>query len=121
MASKVFTGLQKEAEVLETLHNEARAALAALEERDPGLRKFLDDAHAYAVFPSIGKASAVIGGAFGKGEVFQNGRLIGYAAVAQLTLGVQLGGETFCQVIAFESKPALDRFKAGRMAFAANA
>jgi lipid-binding SYLF domain-containing protein len=121
IASKFFSGVQKETDVLQTLDNEVRAALARLDERDPGLRKFLDGAYAYAIFPSVGKASAVIGGAFGKGEVFQGGRLVGYAAVAQLTVGVQVGGDTFAQVIAFESKPALDRFKQGKFAFAANA
>jgi lipid-binding SYLF domain-containing protein len=121
LASKFFSGIQKEADVLQDLDNDVRAALARLDQRDPGLRKLLDDAYAYAVFPSVGKAGAVLGGAFGKGEVFQGGRLIGYAAVAQLTLGVQVGGDTFAQIIAFESKPALERFKRGKLAWAANA
>jgi hypothetical protein len=63
----------------------------------------------------------VLGGAYGKGEVFERGKLIGYAAVAQLTIGVQLGGDTFVEVVAFQNKQALDRFKQGKTAFAANA
>src|SRR5688572_9060781 len=81
----------------------------------------LRDAYGYAVFPEVGKATAVVGAAFGKGEVFRGGKLIGYAAVAQLTIGIQLGGQTFSQIIAFQTKEAMDRFKAGRYALAANA
>src|SRR4051812_33268713 len=111
LASKAVSGLKQESGVLETLHEEVQAALQRLQEQDPGLKQALDDAYAYVVFPSIGKASAVIGGAFGKGEVFQKGQLIGYAGMAQFTLGVQVGGDTFDQIIAFENKQALDRFK----------
>ena len=55
------------------------------------------------------------------GELFQQDNTIGYAAVAQLTVGVQLGGETFSEIIAFQRKAALDRFKQGKTAFAASA
>jgi lipid-binding SYLF domain-containing protein len=121
LASKFFSLAQKEATVLQTLNSEVQALLKRLQAEDPGLKELLEKAHAYAVFPSVGKAAAVIGGAFGKGEVFQDGSLIGYAGLAQLTLGVQVGGDTFSEIIAFENKQALGRFKQGRWAFAANA
>ena len=120
-ASKFFSLAEKEASVLKTLKSEVQAVLKRLQAEDPGLKEMLEKAHAYAVFPSVGKATAVIGGAFGKGEVFEGGNLIGYAGLAQLTLGVQIGGQTFSEVIAFENKHALGRFKEGRWAFAANA
>jgi len=90
-----------------------RATLDRLTAEDPALTGVLERAHGYAVFPSVGKATAVVGGAFGMGEVFERGELIGYAAVAQLTIGVQLGGQAFAEVIAFESRQSLDRFKGG--------
>jgi len=90
-------------------------------ERDPWLRGRIDKAYAYAVFPSVGKATAVVGGAFGKGEVFRGGRVIGYVGLVQLTLGVQLGGQTFSEIITFDDEHALERFKSGRTNFAANA
>jgi lipid-binding SYLF domain-containing protein len=121
LAAKLFSAAETEAFVLETLHNDVRATVRRLEAIDPGLRALLERSYAYAVFPAVGKASAVVGGAYGKGEVFRGDKLIGYAAVVQLTLGVQLGGQTFTQVVAFESKEALDRFKRGTTAFAANA
>jgi lipid-binding SYLF domain-containing protein len=121
IASKFFSAVETEATVIETLHKDVQATLKRLQAEDAGLKQLLDRAHAYAVFPSVGKATAVIGGAFGKGEVFEKGDLVGYAAIIQLTLGVQLGGQTFAEVIAFENEQALDRFKAGKWAWAANA
>jgi hypothetical protein len=119
--SSALNGLQKEITVLETLHGEAEAALRRMERENPGLRQMRKAAAGYAVFPSVGKATAVIGAAFGMGEVFEGDRLVGYAAVAQLTVGVQLGGQTLSELVLFESPGALRRFKAGKVAPAAAA
>jgi hypothetical protein len=103
------------------LRKEVSATLKRLEKKDPGLKQLLNKAHAYAVFPSVGKAALVIGGAYGKGLVFEKGRPIGHATIGQTTIGVQVGGDTFSEVVVFESKEALDRFKKGKLAFAASA
>ena len=120
-ASKVAAGAKKELGVLESVHPEVQAALQRAERRDPGLKPFLKKARGYAVFPSVGKAAAVAGGGFGKGEVFEQGKLVSYAAIAQATIGVQLGGGTFTQIIAFENKTTLERFRRGLFTFSANA
>jgi hypothetical protein len=104
-----------------TFEEEVQATIKRLEAKDPGLKQFLKKAYGYAVFPSVGKAALVVGGAYGKGLVFERGKMIGYATMGQFTLGVQLGGDTFSEVLVFESKESLDRFKKGRTAFAANA
>jgi hypothetical protein len=104
-----------------TLDEDVQATLERLEEKDRGLKQFLKKAYGYAVFPSVGKAALVVGGSYGRGEVFERGKMIGVATVAQTTIGVQVGGETYSQIIAFESKETLDRFKKGKLAFAANA
>jgi lipid-binding SYLF domain-containing protein len=121
LASKLVNALGEEEQVLQELHEDVKATIKRMSAQDPGLEHLLENAHGYAVFPSVGKATAVLGGAYGKGEVFQRGKLIGYAAIVQLTLGVQVGGQTLGQIIAFESPQALERFKAGKTAFAANA
>jgi lipid-binding SYLF domain-containing protein len=105
---------------LDAIHDEVNAALTRVREKDPELASAIDEAHGYAVFPSAGRASAVLGGAFGRGEVFERGERIGGASMGQLTLGVQLGGQTFSEIVVFKSENALDRFKAGRLAFAGN-
>jgi len=121
MVSRAFSLAEKELSVLNELHADVQAAVLHMTAADPGIDALLKRAYAYAVLPSVGKASAVIGGAFGKGEVFKGGELVGYCAVAQLTIGVQIGGQTFSEIVAFENKPAFERFKSGRYAFAANA
>jgi len=104
-----------------TIHDDVQAALKRLDSEAPGLKRELKKAYGYAVFPSVGKAALLLGGAWGRGEVYQRGKVIGYATIAQTTLGVQIGGDTFTEVLLFDSKESLERFKQGKTAFAANA
>lgn len=104
-----------------TIHDDVQAALKRLDAEDPGLKQMLKKAYGYAVFPSVGKAALVIGGAYGRGEVYERGKAVGYATIAQTTIGVQIGGDTFTEVLVFRNKEALDRFKGNKLAFAANA
>ena len=115
------TALEKEAAFGPVLSGEVDAALRRMTERDPGLKEILGKAHGYAVFPLVGKATAALGVGFGRGEVFERGRLIGYAGIVQLTLGLQVGGQTYDELIIFENESALERFKSGNLAFAMNA
>ena len=89
---------------------EVAAAIANFK-TDADLAKWFSTAYAYAVFPSITKAAVVVGGAAGNGQVFEKGAYIGDAHVSQATIGAQLGGQSFAEVIFFETKAALDRFK----------
>ena len=88
---------------------------------DPGLKKFFDEAAGYAVFPTVGKGGIGVGGAFGKGEVYEGGQLAGYCKLTQASIGFQLGGQSYTELIFFETKEALDRFKTGKFAFSAQA
>lgn len=113
--------VKKEMETSERLHAEVHATLERMKAKDPSLEKAIDEAYAYAVFPAVGKASLVLGGAYGKGEVYRKSKLEGYAAITQLTIGLQLGGQTFSELILFEDEDALERLKEGKIGFAANA
>lgn len=112
--------LKKEAQINEQLHADVVATLKRMKAKDPSLAKKLDEAYGYAVYPAVGKASLVLGCAYGKGEVFRRGKLDGYAGVVQLTLGVQVGGQTYSQLVLFHDEEALKRFRAGKLGFAAN-
>jgi len=50
---------------------ESRQAIAEFKKADPSLQRFFNAAHAYAVFPSVGKGGLWIGGAYGDGVVFK--------------------------------------------------
>jgi lipid-binding SYLF domain-containing protein len=75
----------------------------------------------YAVFPTIGKGGIGIGGAHGSGRVYKKGEVIGTSTMTQLTIGFQLGGEAFSQIIFFENEAALDNFTSGNFEFSADA
>jgi len=86
-----------------------------------GASDLFKSAHAYALFPTIGKAGFVVGGAYGEGRVYQGGKVIGDTSMTQATIGFQLGGSGFSQVIFFEDKRALDEFTRGNFEFGADA
>jgi lipid-binding SYLF domain-containing protein len=67
--------------------------------RDPSLRSFLDQAAGYVVFPRIGKGGAIVGGAYGQGVLFEQGRATGFVKLEQASLGAQLGGQTFAELL----------------------
>ncbi len=103
------------------LHNESATALDKIRHQDPSLGDFLAKSYGYAIFPSVGKGGVVIGGAYGRGEVYENGTRVGYCDMSQATIGAQLGGQSYIELIAFENKAAMDHFKSGNYAFAAQA
>ena len=105
----------------EVLHSEVEGTLNAMRTADPSFDQFLRNAYAYVVFPNVGKGGLGIGAAFGRGEVYEGGRMIGYASLEQATIGLQIGGQNFAEVIAFEGKEALDRFMSNRLEVTAQA
>ena len=88
---------------------------------DAGLQSFLDKSYGYVIFPKVGKGGLIAGGAYGRGVVYEQGRMIGYADLTQATVGLQAGGQTYSEVVAFENNEALDRFKQNKLDFSANA
>ena len=100
---------------------EAQEVTAAITnfKSDADIAKWFTSAYGYAVFPSITKAAVVVGGAGGSGRVFEKGAYIGDVRVSQASIGASLGGESFAEVIFFETKAALDKFKASDWEMAA--
>ena len=98
---------------------EARDTISAFKKADPSLPRFFAAAVGYAVFPTVTKGAVGIGGASGSGVLFEKGKATGKVALSQVTIGAQLGGQTYSEIIFFESPPALNDFKNGTMALAA--
>ncbi|MFT6288968.1 MAG: lipid-binding SYLF domain-containing protein [Alcanivorax sp.] len=82
---------------------------------------FFQDAYGYVVFPTIGKGGIGIGGAHGKGRVFAQGAHVGDSSMTQITLGIQLGGQAFSQMIFLKDQRALEEFTSGNFEFSAQA
>ena len=98
----------------------SKIALEKFKEK-PNLKKFFKKSNAYAVFPDVVKGGMGIGGARGSGEVFQNCQAIGSTTMTQLSVGFQLGGQAFSQIIFFKSQRDTDRFTQGNFEFGASA
>lgn len=105
----------------DVLISESRSALASFVDRDPGLQRWVDQAYGYAVFPNIGKGGFWVGGGFGRGIVFEQGRPVGRASVSQATIGPQIGAQSYSQVIFFRDEAALRRFQRENFEFSAQA
>ena len=80
-----------------------------------------ESAYGYAVFPSVGKGGIGLGGAYGKGRVYAGGPYVGDATMTQLTIGLQLGGQVYSQIIFFQDQRAFDEFTKGNFEFGAQA
>jgi lipid-binding SYLF domain-containing protein len=89
----------------------------AIFNRSPIVQPLLSTAYGYAVFPTIGKGGIGIGGAYGKGQVYQGGKVTGEASLAKVTIGFQLGGQAFSELILFQDKRAYDEFTSGSFEF----
>jgi lipid-binding SYLF domain-containing protein len=103
------------------LKSEASGSLAHFKGKDPGLESMLNSAYGYAIFPSVGKGGLGVGGSYGHGEVYEQGRFVGYADITQVTVGLQIGGQEFAELILFQDAKAMERFKYGKVKFSANA
>jgi lipid-binding SYLF domain-containing protein len=88
---------------------------------EAGAAKFVDSAYGYAVFPTIGKGGIGIGAAYGEGRVFKQGEMVGKTNLKQVTIGFQLGGQAYSQVIFFQDQRAFDEFTSGSFEFGAQA
>lgn len=103
------------------IEKDAGVALAKAQKTDPTLVNIFNKAAAYAVFPSVGKGAAGIGGAYGRGVLYEQGIAVGYCDLSQATIGLQLGGQTYTEIIVFETRQAVESFKQGRFLFDAQA
>lgn len=98
---------------------DAEGTITAFRQADPTLSRFFDEAVGYAVFPSVGKGAFGIGGAYGRGVLFEHGQATGLASLTQLTVGAQLGGQAYSEIVFFNSEEAVASFRKGQLAMAA--
>ncbi|HSE85715.1 MAG TPA: YSC84-related protein [Candidatus Binatia bacterium] len=105
----------------DTLLKKAQASRQEWNKVDPQFEAFAKKGYGYAFFPEISKVGFVVGGAGGRGVVFEKGQHIGYAELNQMSVGFQAGYQDYSQLIVFENQPAMDKFKRNEIDFGANA
>lgn len=99
--------------------SESEAAKADFLKDDPGMAKLFNDSYGYIILPNVGKGGLGVGAASGNGVAFEQGKMIGFAKMTQVTVGLQAGGQAFSEVVFFEEKESFERFKANKVEMAA--
>ena len=101
--------------------SDSRKAKSEFIKTDKLMQSLFNNAYGYVIFPNVGKAGAGVGGAAGNGIVYEKGNPVGDAKLKQLSVGLQMGGQLYSEVIFFESKDALNKFKDGKFEFSGQA
>jgi lipid-binding SYLF domain-containing protein len=96
--------------------SDANETIRLFKKTDPDLARFFKSSVGYAVFPSVGKGGYVVGGAYGKGVLYQHGAPVGRTSLTQVTVGLQIGGQAYSEIIFFESERVLSDFKESNFA-----
>lgn len=105
----------------EELTSASQRALQRMEQDDPSLQNILNNSYAYVIFPSVGEGAVGVGGAHGHGEAYRGGRLIGYAEMTLVDIGVQVGGQEYSELLVFRTQDAFNKFTNNNFTFAASA
>jgi lipid-binding SYLF domain-containing protein len=98
---------------------DSKEAKAEFMKTDKEMKGLFDKAYGYVIFPNVGKGAVVVGGAAGTGAAYEHGKQIGIAKLTQVSVGFQFGGQAYREVIFFENKEAMDRFKENRIELSA--
>lgn len=105
----------------DTLVKQAQSQRQEWNKVDPELEAFAKKGEGFAFFPDIKKGGFVVGGAGGRGVVYEKGQHVGYADLTQLSVGFQAGAQSYSELIVFQDQAAMTRFKQNEMNFGANA
>jgi len=100
---------------------DSNTAKAEFIKTDGLMKGLFENAYGYVIFPNVGKGGVGVGGAAGNGTVYEHNKVVGMAKLSQVTIGFQAGGQAYREVIFFESKAEMDRFKESKFEFSAQA
>lgn len=106
-------------EARDVLKAQVNETVALFKKKDPDIQRFFDTSYGYAVFPKVTKGAFVVGGAYGRGEVYEQDRLIGYSSLSQASVGFSFGGEFFREIVFFANKEEFDKFRSEEYTFSA--
>ena len=115
LVSVVSCNVAPKADDRESFVVEAREGLKHFESNVPGLKDQIKNSAGYAVFPGAGQWGIIFtGGSFGRGAVFNaRGEQLGWAAVNNFNVGLQLGGQGKKILIVFANADVLTQFQKG--------
>ena len=103
------------------LQSKANTTMAQFRNSDPDIAKQMASAYGMAIFPDIAKGGLGVGGAGGRGVVYESGKMVGYSTMSQATIGLQAGGQSYSQMILFENRQAFNNFTGSNWQMSAQA
>lgn len=109
---------QKEEKDEKILKDSEEAKEAFLKD-DPSMKTFFKSAYGYIILPNVGKGGLGVGGAAGNGVAYEGDKVVGFAKMTQVTIGFQFGGQSYSEVVFFETEEAFDRFKENKVEMSA--
>ena len=90
------------------LNANARAALKNLYQTSPAAKMVSEKAVAVLVFPKIVKAGLMVGGQYGKGVLFRNGKVVAHYNSVSASYGLQAGVQKFGYALFFLTESAVN-------------
>jgi lipid-binding SYLF domain-containing protein len=103
------------------LHGKAQQAKAEMLAKDADMQRFFDSAVGYVIIPTVGKGGLGIGGAHGKGLLYEGGAITAEVTLTQISIGFQAGGQAYSEFLFFKDDVALADFKRGNYELGAQA
>lgn len=119
VATTAYAGWDPEEDTKIT--QDCEQAIATFKATDDTLAVYFDEAYGYAVIPSITKGGFIVGGARGKGKLYQNGEIVGDVNLTSGSFGLQAGVEKYSEIVFFKDEAAINRLKSGGLEFDAKA
>ena len=104
----------------DTKIEQANATLKTMLAKDPSAKEAIEEAHGYVVFSTVGSGALIVGGEGGGGIVFEGGRPWGTASLAKGSIGLQVGGESYSELVILVTEDAFNRFTSGEFTFTAD-
>lgn len=93
--------------------------IALFKQKHPTIEKLFSTSAGYVVFPSIGEGAFIVGGGGGSGDAFEGGAYVGRVSIHELTVGAQIGGQSYSEVVFFETPVDFKRLKDNSFQFGA--
>lgn len=101
------------------LERDAAEAVEAMINKDPSVKPLLEQSAGYIVFPEVKEGGFIVGGAGAQGVVFERGKPTGFARLNRASIGAQIGGQKYAELIAARDQITLDKIKSGDFDFGA--
>lgn len=85
--------------------------IALFKQKDPSIAQLFSQSAGYVVFPTVGEGGFIVGGGHGHGEGYEGGAYVGRVTLSELSVGAQVGGQSYSQVVFFETPVDFKRMK----------